>query len=94
MGVGVDAGTHMIHRWRQSADRGKGKGSLEEIIRGTGAAVLMASLTTATGFAALMLGEYGGMKTLGLTMTLGVLGCMIASLVVLPCVLVLTGRAR
>ena len=93
-GVGVDAGAHMMHRWRQSADAGGGVASIGEIIRGTGAAVLMASLTTATGFAALMLGEYGGMKTLGLTMTIGIGACMVASLLVLPAVLLVTGKAR
>lgn len=56
--------------------------------------MLMASVTTALGFAALMLADYGGMKSLGATMTIGIIGCMIASLLVLPAVLVLLRRAR
>jgi len=93
-GVGVDAGAHMMHRWRQSADAHGGVADLEDIIRGTGAAVLVASLTTATGFAALMLASYGGMKSLGLTMTLGITGSLLASLLVLPCLLVATKQVR
>ena len=93
-GVGVDAGAHMMHRWRQSADANGGMADLDEVMRGTGSAVLMASVTTALGFAALMLADYGGMKSLGATMTIGIIGCMIASLLVLPAVLVLLRRAR
>ena len=94
LGIGIDAGAHMTHRWRQSADAHNGVAKLDEMLRGTGAAVLMASLTTATGFAALMLADYGAMKSVGLMMTLGVGACMLAALLVLPAVLVLLKRAK
>ncbi len=94
LGIGIDAGAHMTHRWRQSADQNGGVANLDEMLRGTGAAVLMASLTTATGFAALMLADYGGMKSVGLMMTLGVCACMLAALLVLPALLVLLKRAQ
>lgn len=93
-GVAVDSGAHMMHRWRQSAATRGGVASLEDLIRGTGAAVLVASLTTATGFAALMLATYGGMKSLGLTMTIGIAGSLLGSLLVVPCLLVATKRAE
>lgn len=93
-GVGIDAGAHMMHRWRQSADAHGGIAHIDEVLRGTGAAVLMASLTTATGFAALMLADYGGMKTLGLTMTIGIIGGLCASLLLLPALLVLVKKAQ
>jgi hypothetical protein len=94
VGIGVDAGAHMMHRWRQSARARGGVADIGEVIRGTGAAVLLASLTSATGFAALMIGEYGGMKTVGLSVTLGILGCLVASLVVLPALLIALGKAK
>lgn len=94
LGVGIDAGAHMMHRWRHSADANGGVADLDEVIRGTGSAVLMASLTTASGFAALVLGDYGGMKTLGISMSVGIFGCLIAALLVLPALLVATKRAR
>lgn len=93
LGIGVDAGAHMMHRWRESADAHGGVAELDDLIRGTGAAVLMASTTTAVGFATLMIGDYGGMKTLGLSMTVGVIGCLFAAVLVLPAVLVLTKKA-
>ncbi|MEM9694010.1 MAG: MMPL family transporter, partial [Myxococcota bacterium] len=94
VGVGIDAGAHMVHRWRLSAVENGGVGSLDELMRGTGAAVLMASLTTAIGFAALVFADYGGMRSLGVTMTVGVLGCLFSAVLVLPAGLVVWGKVR
>lgn len=93
-GIGVDAGAHMMHRWRESAKKRGGVADLDDMIRGTGAAVVMASCTTATGFAALMLGDYGGMKTLGLSMSIGVTACLISSVIILPSLLVALKKAK
>ena len=94
IGIGVDAGVHLVHRMRQSrADRG-GRASLEEITVGTGGAVALASVTTTVGFASLMLAEYGAMKSLGLAMTLGISATLLASLLLLPSLMVLMGRAE
>ncbi len=87
-GIGIDAGAHMMHRWRESAAKRNGVADLDDVIRGTGSAVVMASVTTATGFAALMLGDYGGMRALGLPMTIGIAGALVAAVVVLPALLV------
>jgi hypothetical protein len=94
LGIGIDAGAHMIHRWRQSREENGGMADLGRIIRGTGAAVLLASLTTAVGFAALMTGEYGAMRSLGLVMTIGIGCCLLASLIVLPALLLVLRKAR
>lgn len=93
LGIGVDAGVHLVHRARQSAAE-HGVARLDEVVAGTGAAVALASVTTAVGFAALMLAEYGAMFSLGLLMTIGILCCLVASLFVLPSIMVVTGRAR
>ena len=84
----------MVHRWRQSADANDGVAKLEDIIRGTGAAVLLASITTAVGFSALMLGDYGAMKTLGLSMSVGIGCCLLANVLVLPSILLVLKKAR
>ncbi|MHC4836572.1 MAG: efflux RND transporter permease subunit [Planctomycetota bacterium] len=93
LGIGVDAGVHLVHRTRQSAAE-HGMARLDEVVSGTGSAVALASITTAMGFAALMLAEYGAMFSLGLLMTIGILCCLVASLLVLPSIMVVTGRAR
>jgi len=94
LGIGIDAGAHLIHRYRTSAAEHGRIAMLDEVVRTTGAAVLLASLTTAVGFGALMLGDYGGMKSLGLVMTIGIGCCLIASMVVLPSILLVLRKAR
>lgn len=94
LGIGVDASVHIIHRCRESAAARGGIADVEEVLRGTGRAVLVATTTTAVGFGALMAGDYGAMKSFGLLMTLGMGCCLFASVVLLPSVLVLLGRAR
>ena len=93
LGIGVDAGVHMVHRNRQSQDS-EGVGQLDETVRTTGGAVLIASVTTLIGFAGLTLADYVAMKSLGITMVIGVSSSLIASLWVLPAVLYASGRAR
>jgi predicted RND superfamily exporter protein len=46
--------------------------------------VVIAGLTTMAGFGGLMLGNYGAMLTVGLALTVGVGACLVASILVLP----------
>jgi predicted RND superfamily exporter protein len=94
LGVGINYGANIMQRWRQSAAENGGVASLDEMLRGTGAGVMLASLTTLVGFAALILGEYGAMKSFGLAMTIGVGACLLNAILVLPAVLTLLGKAR
>jgi predicted RND superfamily exporter protein len=94
IGIGVDAGVHLVHRMRQSQADNDGVATLEDVAVGTGGAVALASVTTTVGFASLMLAEYGAMKSLGLAMTLGIGATLLASLLLLPSLMVVLGRAR
>ena len=94
LGIGTAFGVHLMHRWEESAQRGGGVADLDDMVRGTGSAVIISALTTMVGFAALMLGKYGAMITFGLAMVLGIASCLIAAVVALPALLVLLGRAR
>ncbi len=94
-GIGIAAGVHIIHRCRESAAKHEdGKGRLDELLRGTGGAVLISALTTMAGFGGLVFADYGAMTSMGVTMVLGVGTCGLACLVVLPAILVLVGRAE
>ncbi len=93
LGIGIDAGVHMVHRYRQST-HANGVAQLSDLIGGTGAAVLLSSTTTIVGFAGLMLADYGGMKSLGLVMVLGISSCLVACLLVLPTILLLLRRVQ
>ncbi len=94
IGVGTAFGVHLMHRAEESGKARDGVASLDELLRGTGSAVIISALTTMVGFGALMLGQHGAMFSLGLTMVIGIGTCLAASIVVLPALLYLLGRAR
>lgn len=93
LGIGVAYGVHMVHRARGEAAAGTPV-SLDPIVRGTGGAVVVAALTTMVGFGSLVVVDYGAMKSFGTVMVLGIAGCLIAALVVLPATLVILRRAK
>lgn len=94
LGIGIDAGAHVMHRYRESAAAHGGRARVAELVRGTGTAVLVSSLTTMVGFGALAFGGYGAMHSLGLLLVLGIAFTFLASTLLLPALLVLTGRAE
>jgi hypothetical protein len=83
IGVGIDNGVHVIHRIRL-----EGPDGMSAVLRHTGRAILIASLTTMIGFGSLILASHRGLASLGTILILGVGGCLIASTVVLPNLLV------
>jgi predicted RND superfamily exporter protein len=93
LGIGIDAGVHVVHRARESATVNAGVAKLDDILRGTGGAVMVSSLTTMAGFAGLVAGEYLGSRNIGIAMVIGVGTSLIASVVVLPALLVWLRRA-
>ncbi|HFE47010.1 MAG TPA: hypothetical protein ENJ18_16255, partial [Nannocystis exedens] len=94
IGIGTAFGVHLMHRAEESARAHNGIASLDDLLRGTGSAVIISALTTMVGFGALMLGKHGAMLSLGLTMVIGIATCLAASVLVLPAILYLLGRAR
>lgn len=91
LGIGIAFGVHMLHRLREDEDE---RPMLDTVVRGTGGAIGVAAMTTMVGFAALTLSPYGGMVSLGATMVLGIGACLVATLIVLPALLLVVGRAR
>ncbi|HEY3497157.1 MAG TPA: MMPL family transporter [Polyangiaceae bacterium] len=89
LGVGVDTGVHMIHRTREAS----GRANLQSLLHGTGTAVSVGTLTNIAGFAALMAAEYRAMQGLGMLLSIGIALSLVTSVVVLPALLVVTGRA-
>jgi hopanoid biosynthesis associated RND transporter like protein HpnN len=84
LGICVDAGVHVVHRWRDDP-AGKPPG----LSGGTGRGITLMMLTTIFGFATLMLAEHRGIRSLGFVMTVGLATTMIASFTVLPAILAL-----
>lgn len=88
-GIGVDAGVHMLHRWKQDpTHRPLG------LTSGTGKGVTITSLATMIGFGCMMLARHRGIQSLGFVLTLGLGMTLLACWFVMPAVLELIQRRR
>ncbi|MBN1602920.1 MAG: outer membrane lipoprotein-sorting protein [Chitinispirillaceae bacterium] len=84
IGIGIDDGVHILHRYRI-----EGKGSIPVVMKFTGRAILLTSLTTMIGFGSMALGNHTGMAMFGMTLFYGVGACFISSAYVLPAIITL-----
>ena len=84
LGIGVDDGIHLVKQFYDRRPEG-----VRGVMRTTGPAVLLTSLTTLTAFGTLAFAENRGLVSVGLLTLLGVGGCLVASLVILPAALAL-----
>lgn len=85
IGIGIDSGVHIVHRWRQ--------GTAPADVAGTaGKAVALSSLTTMASFGSMVFAEHRGMQSLGETLLLGMVACLILSVIALPALLALHER--
>ena len=83
VGIGIDDVIHLYHRYLRL-----GPGSIGAVVRRTGAAVLLTSLTTGAGFGTLLLAHHRGLQSLGVAALLGVAVTFLAAVVFLPCVVI------
>lgn len=91
IGVGVDYGIHVVHRYREDVEAGHDGGAgLEETAR----AVLLAALTTVVGFGSIATSHYPGLVSMGVVATLGTLATALASIGVLPAYLQLRAERQ
>ncbi|QDU33990.1 MMPL family protein [Poriferisphaera corsica] len=88
-GIGVDAGVHILHRYRQ--DRFTRPLGLSG---GVGKGVSLTSYTTMIGFGSLMISSHRGMAGLGFVMMLGIGMTLLACWMILPTCLELRTRQR
>lgn len=84
IGIGIDNAVHILHRYRQ-----EGPGSIPFVLKHTGAAALLASITTAVGFGASIVAHNLGLKSLGFTAMLGIGVTFISAVFLLPSLLTL-----
>lgn len=82
IGIGIDNGVHLYHRYSQ-----EGPGSIFKVLRNTGAAVSMSSLTTMVGFSGLIFAYHPGLNDIGELALMGILSTLIAALFILPALL-------
>jgi predicted RND superfamily exporter protein len=89
-GIGADYAVNVMGRYRADGQR-----SVLRVIRDTGGAVVIASLTTVIGYSSLLLAKNRALFLFGVAAVLGEVACVVAAVVALPsCLLVLRGRSR
>jgi len=88
LGIGVDYGVHVLHRYYE--DNGF---DVVPSLNQVGKAILMAALTTTFGFGTITFSDYPGLISMGVASVLGIGTCTVASLVLLPAVLILLARS-
>ncbi len=82
LGIGNDAGVHMVHRYRE-----EGRRSLWTVLRSTGEHVMMGTVTTAIGFGGLLLSFHPGLNSIGTLAAIGLGTTLAAAIVFLPALL-------
>jgi hopanoid biosynthesis associated RND transporter like protein HpnN len=89
LGIGVDTGVHVLHRWQQQPD-----GDIATVVRTTGRAIFLSTATTMAGFGSLAIATHRGMSSLGTVLLLGVSACLVTATLVLPALLAVLQRRR
>jgi predicted RND superfamily exporter protein len=81
IGIGIDDGVHFTNTFRWSDSHGLQKGLFQ-----TSRAVVLTSLTTMVGFGSISLSHYPGLKSMGYVAVIGIVACLLASIIVLPAI--------
>ncbi|MCB9730111.1 MAG: MMPL family transporter [Deltaproteobacteria bacterium] len=84
LGMGQDYAIHIYHRYES-----EGPGRLRRVLRETGGAVFMTTLTTVFGFGGILFANHRGLLSLGWISVLGLVLCFIGAVAMLPALLVL-----
>jgi predicted RND superfamily exporter protein len=87
IGIGIDDMVHLLSRYGE-----EGRGSVLRVVRTTGVAVLLTSLTTAVGFGSALVARHAGLRSLGTTALIAIGFTLLSALVLLPSLLVLGER--
>lgn len=85
IGIGVDYGVHVLHRYREVRDLPDAE--FESGIFETGKAVVAAAMSTIVGFGSIMFSSYPGLVSTGKVAILGTVSTGLVAVTVLPAVL-------
>ncbi len=81
LGIGIDDGIHVMERYRR-------EGSIHLVLKETGAGLTATTLTTAFAFLSFCIAGNDAVRDFGLVAAVGIILCLLASLHLLPCLLV------
>jgi predicted RND superfamily exporter protein len=86
VGIGVDYGSHLVHRFRERGDAERATAELAPVI-------LVAAAITMAGYGTLVWSSYPPLRSIGIVSAVSVVTLAVASVLVLPALL-MTGRGR
>ena len=93
IGIGVDYAIHISERFVEERERAAGAlDALDATVSGTGGALLASAVTTAGGFGVLLFALVPSLQRFGLVTSAAIVYAFVASVVVLPSLLVLWDR--
>ncbi len=92
IGIGVDYGLHMVHRYYEV--RKTTVGRIYDGLRRTGNAIVVAALSTMVGFGSMSLSQYPGLRTTGYVAILGAALTAVVAITLLPAYLSLRVQRR
>lgn len=87
LGIAVDSGIYIINRFRREDGD-----AAAVVMSSTGLGVIYNTLTIMASFGALMVAHHQGVFSIGAVMSLGMVACQAAFILVLPAVLTLVGK--
>ena len=93
IGIGVDYGLHVSNRiveFREQEDSVKFEDATHNAMMTTGKATLLCAITDSIGFSALFISPIAPMRTVGLTMIVGVLCAFFLTVTMMPAIMSLT----
>ncbi|MCB9737543.1 MAG: MMPL family transporter [Deltaproteobacteria bacterium] len=85
LGMGQDYAVHFYHRYTHD-----GVGRMRRVLRETGGAVFMTTLTTVIGFSGILFANHRGLLSLAWSSVIGVTFAFIASVAILPALIILS----
>jgi hypothetical protein len=89
LGIAVDSGIYIINRFRREDET-----AVEVVTRSTGLGVIYNTLTIMASFGALMVAHHQGVFSIGAVMSLGMVACQFAFILVLPAILTLVEKRQ
>ncbi|WNG17409.1 RND family transporter [Cystobacter fuscus] len=89
LAIAVDNSVHLFHRYEE-----EGPGSLGHVVRHTGLAAVVATLSNAAGYGALLISHHAGLRSIGQIALLGVMCTFLGTTVFFPALLALLERHK
>jgi hypothetical protein len=89
IGIGDDAGVHIYHRYRE-----EGRRSIPFVMKRTGLAVTLSTLTTIVGYAGLLNAHHPGLQSIGYLAIMGLCTTLVTAYFVLPALLEVFDRGK